>query len=126
MGFLRRLPLPFTSDRGMFNPEPDESVSMVTYMRLVLSLTADLAIVGWAMAFVGRSKACPPWLAFAMAIGIFTLATGVYFLSANEFQRMVTKDNSKLKRAARFIIGFAFVQLVSVVPAIYGIATGRP
>ncbi|WP_152526896.1 hypothetical protein [Pseudogulbenkiania ferrooxidans] len=126
MGFLRGLPLPFTSVQGTYSPEPDESVSMVTYIRLVLSLTADLAIVGWAMAFVGRSKGCPPWLAFTMAVGIFALAACVYYLSANEFHRMVTKDNSKLKRAARLIIGFAFVQLISVVPAIYGIATGRP
>lgn len=99
MGLLRRLPIQWTTEKRWLTLEEDPP-TWGAFVRQVVGITADLSVIGWAML--------------------------VYALSAKEFLQLVHRDKSKFGKLWRLTLGMIFVQLVSVVPAIYGLATGRP
>lgn len=125
MGLLRRLPIQWTTEKRWLTLEEDPP-TWGAFVRLVVGITADLSVIGWAMAYVGRSPNTPLWVGKCMAFGMFGFASLVYALSAKEFLQLVHRDKSKFGKLWRLTLGMIFVQLVSVVPAIYGLATGRP
>lgn len=125
MRFVKRGLFSFASDRSPYR-EADESITFAGYIRLVIGVAADLSIVGWAVSYIGRSDNCPEWLAKTLAVIIFLLVTGVYFLTAKEFEALISKGKTALAKMSRFLVAFGIVYPLSVVPPIYGLVTGRP
>lgn len=117
--------LEFASLGGSLTLPNGEPISWPAYVRLVLGVTADLSIIGWVMAYVGRLPDMPNWLVISMAIGVLMLSGCVYWLTARELMQLLGTFRSKLARLACLLAAFFFVQLISVVPAVYAIASTR-
>lgn len=101
-------------------------MTWAVFIRQVVGVTADLTIVAWAIAYAGRSPHIPSWLAWTLALAIFAIGGLVYFLTMKEFEQLIYRDRSRLGRLWRVALAMAFLQLISAVPAMYGLAIGRP
>ncbi|WP_440217164.1 hypothetical protein [Chromobacterium piscinae] len=118
--------LEFTSLGGSLTQPNGEPISWSAYIRVVLGVTADLSIIGWAMVYVGKLPHMPDWLVFSMALGVMLLSGCVYWLTAKELYQLLDTFRSKIARLSCLLTAFIFVQLISVIPAIYGLANAKP